>query len=119
VHIDSALLKQAILNLMINAVHALESNADSESPRQLMLRVEHEKKPVPSVVLHVTDTGPGIDQDRLREIFQPYYSMKKGGTGLGLPTARRIVLEHGGQIDVHTEPGQGTDFIIHLPARER
>ena len=65
-------------------------------------------------VVHVIDTGPGIPQERLAEIFRPYVSMRSGGTGLGLPTARRIVQEHGGQLSVHTDPGRGSDFVIRL-----
>ena len=61
------------------------------------------------------DTGPGIEPARLEEIFRPYVSHQAGGTGLGLPTARRIIEEHGGQLTVHSEPGRGSDFVIHLP----
>ena len=68
------------------------------------------------IEIHVIDTGPGIAPADLPRIFQPYFSTKKGGTGLGLPTARRIVEEHGGTLTVHTEPGRGSDFIIRLPA---
>ena len=65
--------------------------------------------------LEVIDTGPGIRADELDRIFQAYYSTKKNGTGLGLPTTRRIVREHHGQIEVRTEVGKGTCFTILLP----
>jgi signal transduction histidine kinase len=67
----------------------------------------------------VIDTGPGIPPDKIDDIFRPYVSMRTGGggTGLGLPTARRIVQEHGGEITVHSEPGTGSDFVIHLPLK--
>ena len=65
--------------------------------------------------VHVIDTGPGIEPARLEEIFHPYVSHQTGGTGLGLPTARRIIEEHGGRLTAHSEPGQGSDFVIHLP----
>jgi signal transduction histidine kinase len=64
----------------------------------------------------VIDTGPGIEPARLEEIFRPYVSYTAGGTGLGLPTARRIALEHGGRIEVHSEPGRGSDFVVVLKA---
>ena len=115
--VDSALLKQALLNLLINATQALETMSDPERSRELMLRVEKatEEDEEAGYLIHVTDTGPGIDPEHLSRIFHPYFSTKKGGTGLGLPTARRIVKEHGGEIEVHSEPGRGTDFVVRLP----
>ena len=64
------------------------------------------------VSIAVTDTGTGIAADELARIFQVYYSTKKGGTGLGLPTTRRIIREHGGTIQVHSEPGKGTSVKV-------
>jgi two-component system sensor histidine kinase BaeS len=66
-------------------------------------------------VLEVIDTGTGIAPEDLPRIFQVYYSTKTRGTGLGLPTTRRIIREHGGDIRVESEPGKGTRFIINLP----
>ncbi|MEM7228629.1 MAG: HAMP domain-containing sensor histidine kinase [Planctomycetota bacterium] len=118
--VDETLLKQAILNLMINATQAMTANeksvsdaAGDEPMRELMVRL------VPAegaTRLHVIDTGPGIEPDQLAEIFHPYVSNKRGGTGLGLPTARRIVAEHGGTLSAHSEPGRGSDFVIELPS---
>lgn len=107
-HVDAALLKQAMLNLMINAVQALEQVPASS--RELILRLE------PSGTIHVIDTGPGVAAERVSEIFRPYISTKKGGTGLGLPVANRIVQEHGGRIVVYPAPGRGADFAIEWNA---
>jgi signal transduction histidine kinase len=110
--VDAALLKQAMLNLMINAVQALEQVPAAS--RELILRLE------PSGTIHVIDTGPGVAAERVSEIFRPYISTKKGGTGLGLPVANRIVHEHGGRIVVYPAPGRGADFAIEWNAdRER
>ena len=106
--VDAALLKQAMLNLMINAVQALEHVPAGS--RELMLRLE------PSGTIHVIDTGPGVAAERVSEIFRPYISTKKGGTGLGLPVANRIVQEHGGRIVVYPAPGRGADFAIEWNA---
>ncbi|MHC4991031.1 MAG: sensor histidine kinase [Planctomycetota bacterium] len=112
VRMDERLAKQAILNLMINATQAMSDQHRDDRPRELMVRVEQKDD---EARIHVTDTGPGIDAERLKTVFRPFISSKPGGTGLGLPTARRIVHEHGGRIDVHSEAGQGTDFVICLP----
>lgn len=119
--VDADLLKQALLNLMINAVHAMTAAREKSQPHgganELMIRTQLRRVPGGSEIeIHVTDTGPGIDAAVVPRLFEPYFSTRRGGTGLGLPTARRIVEEHGGRITVHTEPGRGSDFVIILPA---
>jgi signal transduction histidine kinase len=64
----------------------------------------------------VRDTGVGIARDDLEHIFEPFFSRKVGGTGLGLATTARIVEDHKGTIDVLSQPGKGTTFTIRLPA---
>jgi len=118
--LDVGLLKQALLNLLINAVQAMGSQPP-DRPRELMLRVERVAASNGSnnggeVRIHVIDTGPGIESARHEAIFRPYMTSKPGGTGLGLATTRRIVEEHGGRIQLWSEPGKGSDFTICLPA---
>ena len=114
---DPSLLKQATLNLMINATHAMaDAKRDSAShggASELILRTSHEGK---TLRIHVVDTGPGMPDDVKAEVFKPYFSTKRTGSGLGLPTTRRIVEEHGGSLTIHTEPGRGSEFTIELPA---
>lgn len=117
--VDEGLLKQALLNLMINALHAMTPN-DSPAHEQghgrrgeLMIRLDDHSRD--AVHIHFIDTGPGIEPERLEQIFRPYVSGRAGGTGLGLPTARRIIEEHGGRLTAHSEPGRGSDFVIELP----
>ena len=109
--IDANHIKQAVLNLMINAVNAMKDDPDSGN--DLILRVT--KHSDDSVSLHVTDTGPGISSEDQERIFHPYFTTRASGTGLGLPTARRIAEAHGGSLELHSEPGKGSDFAIHLP----
>ncbi|MCW5755240.1 MAG: hypothetical protein KIT24_11090 [Phycisphaeraceae bacterium] len=115
--LDSKHVKQAILNLVLNAVQAMASHP-ADRPRELILRTGRgvDETKAPTVELHVIDTGPGIAAENLARLFTPYFTTKSGGTGLGLPTARRIIEAHGGRIDVFSEPGKGTDFRISLPA---
>ena len=68
-----------------------------------------------TAILYVSDTGVGIPPENLAHIFEAYFTTKKGGTGLGLPTTRRIIEEHNGHITVESEPGKGTSFRVELP----
>jgi signal transduction histidine kinase len=68
------------------------------------------------VLLRVTDTGAGIPVDVQPHVFEPYFSTKKTGTGLGLPTVRRVVEELGGSLTMESEPGKGTQFTLRLPS---
>lgn len=134
-HADPRLLKQAVLNLMINATQAMANAAAARSDAggsgggagtgavggtgagDLMLRVrpgvDDERRPIG--VIDVIDTGPGIAPEVLPQIFKPYFTTKSGGTGLGLPTSRRLIEEHGGRIDVRSEPGRGTQVAVTVP----
>ena len=104
--VDANLIKQALLNLMINAVQAMAG------PGELLIRAGRHRD---EGVVEIIDTGPGMQTEELAKIFQAYYSTKQGGSGLGLPTTRRIVREHHGTIRVESEPGKGTRFIVALP----
>lgn len=120
VQADEGLLKQAILNLMINACQAMagarEKNTPNGGASELMVQTARRRSVQGDVMdIHITDTGPGIAAEDQAKIFQPYYSTKKGGTGLGLPTSRRIVEEHRGSLRVHSELGKGSDFVVTLP----
>ncbi len=121
VPVDETLLKQALLNLMINATQAMTNGAttgeDSHDTRgELILQIDADDD---EARIHVIDTGPGIEPDRLEQIFHPYVSHTVGGSGLGLSTARRIIEEHGGRIAAHSDVGRGSDFVIHLPMKGR
>jgi two-component system, NtrC family, sensor histidine kinase HydH len=68
-----------------------------------------------AVLIRVTDTGAGIPPDQQAKVFDPYFSTKKTGTGLGLPTVRRVAEEHGGSLTLESEIGKGTQFTLRLP----
>lgn len=104
---DPDQVKQVILNLMTNAVQAMESTGGRIS---IATRQEGD-----FVQIMIADTGPGIAPDDLPKVFDPFYSRRVGGTGLGLTIVHRIVDEHGGHIEVHSS-GAGTTFTVSLPA---
>jgi signal transduction histidine kinase len=106
--LDERLVKQALLNLLLNALQALEGRAGG----QLFVRTRLEGD---AVRIDVIDNGPGIAEELRDRVWEVYFSTKKGGSGLGLPTARRIAEEHGGSLTFETEVGKGTDFVLRLP----
>jgi signal transduction histidine kinase len=115
--LDERLVKQAVLNLLLNAIQAMEQAPPpdaAEAPRQLIVRTRLEGE---VARVDVIDTGPGIPEALREKVWEVYFSAKKTGTGLGLPTARRIAEEHGGTLAFETAAGKGTDFILRLPLR--
>ncbi|MDP7033454.1 MAG: ATP-binding protein [Planctomycetota bacterium] len=107
--LDPTSFKQALYNLIINARQAMPEGGE------ILIRSLLEEG---QVRLEITDTGTGIESKDLPKIWQVYFSRKGTGTGLGLPTTRRIVEEHGGTIEVQSEFGKGTAFILRLPIPE-
>jgi signal transduction histidine kinase len=126
--VDARALKQALLNLMLNAVQAMSpggSPAPGAPPGELVLRTRVGKDaeragpgaagPRRVARVGVIDNGPGMTPETLAQIFKPYFTTRSGGSGLGLPTSRRLIEEHGGRIAVESEPGKGTEFTVVLP----
>ncbi len=112
--VDAGLLKQALLNLMLNAMQAM-AGTDPGSRRELIVRVDPPESPQRRI--HIIDTGPGVPDHLREEIFRPYVTTKKEGSGLGLAVAKRIVEEHGGSIAIFSDLGRGSDFVVTLPER--
>jgi len=99
---------QVLLNLVLNAVRAMDAGG------ALTLGAAATRE---GAVFTVEDTGPGIPPDVLPRIFDPYFTTRPGGLGLGLTIARRLVEAHGGRIEVDSRPGRGTTFRVVLPER--
>ena len=106
--LDVNLIKQALLNMIINAQQAMPEGG------KLSIRTVQKND---CIQIEVADTGNGILSNEFEKIFEVYYSTKKNGTGLGLPTVKRIVEEHGGTITVESEKGKGSNFIVKLPLK--
>lgn len=100
----------ALLNLLLNAQQAMPDGG------QLVVRSYNAAH---GVALDLIDTGCGMDAETQAHAFDAFYSTKRNGSGLGLPTARKIIEAHGGGIAVQSEPGRGTQFTIFLPAPPR
>jgi signal transduction histidine kinase len=121
---DQQQLKQVLINLIQNAAESFGQEGHRQSEGAVVLRARDEKipfngTPAKVAIIEVEDNGPGIRPDVQARLFEPFFSTKKEGTGLGLPISARIIDRHGGRLDVETQPGQGTTFRIVLPAHEQ
>ena len=105
--VDRWLLAHAVRNLVVNAMDAVG---------QAGLVVMELKREGPDVVLRVTDDGPGVSDDSIDQIFDPLFTTKPGGTGLGLTIVQRVAEAHGASLEVRNAPGSGASFSIRWPA---
>lgn len=104
--LDPDLIEQVLINLIKNAIEALESGGE--------IRINLIKS-MNEVSIEIADNGPGIPQDILENIFVPFYTTKKEGSGIGLSLSRQIIRKHHGDIQVSTEINKGTTFTVSLP----
>jgi PAS domain S-box-containing protein len=107
---DEQLMKQAMLNLIQNATAAMEGGG------KLTIRTERKDN---EAVITISDTGKGIPEKNLLKIFEPYFTTKETGSGLGLTLVFKIIREHQGEINVSSKEGEGTCFTITLPIPQR
>jgi signal transduction histidine kinase len=108
--LDREAIRGAVLNLVLNAEQAMPGGG------QLVVRTYATPD---GVALDLIDTGCGMDRKTQSQVFDAFFSTKSGGSGLGLPTARKIIEAHGGQITLQSEPGRGTQFTVRLPTPAR
>jgi two-component system sensor histidine kinase HydH len=113
---DAEQLKQVLINLVQNAVQALGDQAGTITLRTVKSERFGDFRAPDWVELQVADTGPGIPADQQVNIFVPFFTTKQQGTGLGLAICQRIVKNHGGTIAVQSRTGEGSTFVIRLPA---
>ena len=107
-------LNQVFLNIIVNAAHAI-AEAKSGKPETIGISTVAQGK---SVVIRISDTGPGIPEDIRERIFEPFFTTKDVGSGTGQGLAMSwdiVVTRHGGMIDVESTPGEGTTFVLTLP----
>ena len=104
--IDPALFRQVLMNLALNVVQAMPDGGLIE------LQTSHRDG---TVYLDIIDNGKGIDEKVKSRMFDAFFSTKAGGSGLGLPTVKKIVDAHHGTIECDSEPGRGTRFTISFP----
>ena len=115
INADEVLMKQAVINILRNAIEAIvvQQNEIREArPGEVVISMVRDGD---EVNLVFSDNGRGIDHEDLKHIFEPYFTTKPKGTGLGLMIVDRIIREHHGALSAHSEPGQGAQLAITLP----
>jgi len=121
VHVDSEQMRQVLMNLVLNALEAVEA----EGKVEVRIATRRDRPGAGSgstgswVCVEVQDNGIGIAAPEVELIFEPFYSTKRGGTGLGLAIANRIVERHGGALEVESRLGAGTTMQVWVPRTTR
>jgi signal transduction histidine kinase len=116
VKVDAEQLKQVLLNILLNAIQAIQGEGKVWIETRLT-QVPIEDKVEPFVQIEVRDNGVGIPAENLERIFDPFFSTRPEGSGLGLGISHQIIHDHGGFIGVESEVGKGTSFKVHLPLK--
>ena len=114
---DPEQLHQVLLNLVLNGIQALDQAGKITIQARVLPGSGAPNRPN-FIEISVSDTGGGISREQLEKIFRPFYTTKRGGTGLGLSLCRRIMSQHGGTLSAESEINKGSRFIIRLPMRD-
>ncbi len=109
VYVDQQQMRQVLLNLLYNSIDSMKGGGT--------LRVETGRRDEEHVFVKIQDTGPGMDEEVLQNMFNPFFTTKSDGTGLGMPIAKQIVHGHGGRLVVDSKVGEGTTFTIVVPIK--
>jgi len=110
IYANSTQIRQVFLNVILNAIQAMPDGGELEIATGRWV-----SKGTEGVMITIRDTGSGIPEENIQNVFQPFFTTKEEGTGLGLAISHGIVTEHGGKIEVESEVGHGTTFRIFLP----
>jgi signal transduction histidine kinase len=114
VQIDREQIKQVFLNILLNAVDATRENGKITVKTQSFIKPGGE----PFAQIEFTDTGCGIPEEYLEDIFNPFFTTKSTGSGLGLSISNQIIQDHRGYIDVESQLDKGSSFFINLPVNQ-
>ena len=109
VAVDETQVKQVFFNVIKNALQAMEDGGILKVGTQRSDRF---------VSVIIEDNGPGIDPEKLGAIYEPYHTTKPEGTGLGMMIVQRIMRDHGGEIEINSEPGRGTKLTLRFPRED-
>lgn len=119
VFIDEAQIEQVIMNLVLNAIDSIEANGEIIITTGIHTKSDELKSTGDDekVFVEITDTGKGIDEENIEKIFNPFFTTKSNGLGLGLAISSRLIEENGAKLEVESKVGQGTTFRLYLPTK--
>ena len=118
VECDGNQIKQVLINLINNSIQAITGRADSAKENRITIRSTpycNLDKQQELALIEIEDTGGGIQEETIHDIFNPFFTTKHDGTGLGLPICHRIILNHKGEIRIHNQVGSGVTVVISIP----
>lgn len=110
-NIDRTFVRQTVINLILNAIQAFSQSRRKPGEREITIETGQENQ---SSFIRISDNGPGISLEDQERIFEPFYTTKQSGSGLGLALVRRMINEMGGRVDVSSTPERGTTFTIYF-----
>ena len=111
--LDALQLERTLVNLIVNAFESMR-DAPSPEPALCIEAALHDDE----LRLSVADTGPGVSAENRERIFYPFFTTREQGTGVGLAEVHKMVVSHGGSVEVRERPGGGAVFLVHLPLEE-
>ncbi|RMA97764.1 two-component system sensor histidine kinase NtrB [Hydrogenothermus marinus] len=114
---DKNSLQQVFVNLIMNSIEAIQDKSKDELEEGI-IEINLDRENDRYAIVKIKDNGIGIPESILEDVFEPFFSTKVEGTGLGLSVVKRIITDHGGQIFVESKEGEGTEFIIKLPIED-
>ncbi|WP_297277958.1 ATP-binding protein [uncultured Brachyspira sp.] len=112
--LDAKYIKQSLINIIQNAIDAMTDNSDDKK-KEIYIKLKTMDN---YAVISIKDTGIGMKEETLNKIFEPYFTTKRHGTGLGLTNVVRIIEAHNGNVSIESEYGKGSEFIIKLPLQQ-
>nr|WP_300747669.1 HAMP domain-containing sensor histidine kinase [uncultured Brachyspira sp.] len=112
--LDEKYIKQSLINIIQNAIDAMSYNKNNRK-KEIYIKLKTMDN---YAVISIKDTGIGVKEEAFNKIFEPYYTTKRHGTGLGLTNVVRIIEAHNGNIKIESRYGKGSNFIIKLPLKE-
>ncbi len=117
VYIDESQIEQVIINLMLNAIDSIEEKGEITVNTGIKNQIDKQKSDYTQnmIFVEIEDTGKGISEDNIEKIFNPFFTTKNNGVGLGLAISSRLIEENGGNLEVKSKTGHGTKFILHFP----
>ncbi len=108
---DAGQIKRVLINIMLNSIEAIDESGD-EAHRQLKVM---SRQDADQAVITIEDSGCGIAPEALGQVFEPYFTTKQNGSGIGLAISNQIIERHGGTLGIDSAPGRGTTVTVRLP----